>query len=132
MGRNSNVGLFLAVLLPAGHAPAQQVTLGATVGLRLTADDPRYATSNSRRYLVGVSLEVGLPFRFAIGADALFSRLGNTSYIPLIANESDIRTIANAWQFPLMAKYRLPLHRASPFLSIGPGAAPRRRTDPHH
>ena len=56
-------------------------------------------------------IEVGLPFHFAFEADALYSRVGNTFYIPLIANESYVRTIANSWQFPLLGKYYFPIHR---------------------
>jgi hypothetical protein len=41
----------------------------------------------------------------------------------LIANESDIRTIANSWVFPLLAKYRLTIRHTPLFLSTG--IAPR-------
>jgi hypothetical protein len=64
-----------------------------------------------------------LPFHFAFEVDALYSRLGNTFYIPLIGNEADIRTVTNSWEFPLLAKYRLPVSRVRPFASIG--LAPR-------
>lgn len=101
----------------------QQLTIGAVGGLRLTGDVPAYRVSNSRRYLVGPMLEVGLPFHFAVEADALYSRLGNTFYFPGIANEADIRTIANSWQFPLLARYRVPVARVTPSLSFG--LAPR-------
>jgi len=104
-------------------ALCQSFTIGAKGGLRLTGDMPQYGVSNSKRYLVGPTLEVSLPFHFALEADALYSRLGNTFYIPLIANEADIRTVANSWEFPLLAKYRLPVSRLSPFASIG--LAPR-------
>ena len=100
---------------------AQHLTIGAEGGLRLTGDVPTYGTSNSKPYLVGPKIEVGLPLHFALEADVLYSRLGNTSYIPLIANESKIRTIANSWAFPVLAKYRLPVNHAHPFLSLGLG-----------
>jgi hypothetical protein len=103
----------------------QRLTLGGMGGLRLTGDTPPFqlAASNSRRYVVGPMIELGLPFHFAFEADALYSRLGNTFYIPLIANESDIRTIANSWTFPLLLKYPLPERRIRPFVSAG--IAPR-------
>ncbi len=114
MWRLSAVLLCLAVPgLP------QALTLGAEGGLRLTGDTPLYGTSNSRRYLVGPKIELGLPLHFALEADGLYSRLGNTYYVPLVANESFIRTIANSWQFPLLAKYYLPVLRRSLFVSAG-------------
>jgi hypothetical protein len=115
-------------------ALSQRLTIGAKGGLRLTGDTPQYGVSDSKRYLVGPMLEVSLPFHFAFEADALYSRLGNTFYIPLIANEADIRTIANAWQFPLLAKYRVTVSRVSPFASIGlaPRYASGRRNTIHY
>jgi hypothetical protein len=71
-------------------------------------------------------IEVGLPFHFAFEADALYSRLGNTFVFPFIANSSVNRTIANAWVFPLLAKYRFQVPRTRPFVSLG--LAPRHAT----
>ena len=92
----------------------QTLTVGAKGGLRLTRDPQEYDTSDSKPYLVGPMIEIRLPFHFGVEADALYSRLGNTSYIPLIANASTIRTIANLWEFPLLTKYRVPLARVHP------------------
>ena len=120
--------LSLALLCLAIPGLTQPVTIGAEGGVRLTGDpqiyDPIFDRSNSKPYLVGPMVEVRLPFQFAFEADALYSRLGNTTYIPLIANESDIRTIANSWEFPLLVKYRLPVPRVHPYASLG--FAPRR------
>ncbi len=116
--------LFPILLCLATAGLSQPVSVGAKGGLRLTGDRPEYGTSNSKRYLVGPMLEVRLPFHFAIEADALYSRLGNTYEIPLIANESIIRTIADSWEFPALVKYRLPGFRVHPYLSVG--VAPRR------
>jgi len=102
---------------------AQGLVVGAAGGLRITGDVPTYGLTNSKRYLIGPKIEAGLPFRFGVEVDALYSRLGNTMYIPLIANEFTIRTIANSWLFPVLLKYHLPLTRARPFLATG--VAPR-------
>jgi hypothetical protein len=116
--------LTAALLMVTIPGMPQGFTVGVKGGLRLTGDTPPYAvTSDSKRYVVGAAVEVGLPFGFAFDAEALYSRLGNTFYIPLIANESDIRTIANSWTFPLLLKYRLPERRTHPFVSAG--IAPR-------
>ena len=115
--------MLLSLALPS---VPQGLTFGANGGLRLSGEDPPSGglfASNSRRYLVGPIIEVGLPFHFAFEVDALYSRLGNTFYIPQIGDEFDIRTIANSWAFPLLVKYRLPGRRIRPFLSAG--IAPR-------
>ena len=121
--------LSLALLCLAIPGPAQLLTIGVKGGVRLTGDPEIYDRSNSKPYLVGSMVEVRLPYRFAFEADALYSRLGNTAYIPLIANESFIRTIANSWEFPLLVKYRLPVPHAHPYASAG--VAPCRRQDPY-
>jgi len=115
--------LSLALLCLAIPGLTQPVTIGVKGGVRLTGDPEIYERSNSKPYLVGPMIEVRLPFGFAFEADALYSRLGNTAYIPLIANESFIRTIANSWEFPLLAQYHLRVPRAHPFVSAG--VAPR-------
>jgi hypothetical protein len=102
---------------------SQHLTIGAKGGLRLTGDVPMYRTSNSRRYVVGPMIELGLPYHFAFEVDALYSRLGNTFRARFIGLGGDTRTIANSWEFPLLVKYRLPVSRVNPFLSIG--VAPR-------
>src|ERR1035437_232039 len=120
--------LSLALLCLAIPGLPQPLTIGVEGGVRLSRDpqiyDPIIDRSNSKPYLVGPMIEVRLPFHFAFETDALYSRLGNTSYIPLIANESYIRTIANSWEFPLLVKYRSPVPRVHPYVSVG--VAPRR------
>ena len=119
MGLRSIVRLTLTWLCLTIPGLAQNLILGAEGGLRFTGDVPAYGFSNSKPYLMGPKIEVGLPLHFALEADILYSRLGNTLYIPLVANESTIRTIANSWAFPVLAKYRLPVGRTHPFLSLG-------------
>ena len=86
--------LWLFLVCAASAGTAQSV--GVEGGLRLTGDQPEYGRSNSRAYLAGPAVEVRLPLHLGVEAEALYSRLGNTEYVPLIANESTIRTIANA------------------------------------
>jgi hypothetical protein len=100
-------------------ALAQHLIIGAEGGLRLTGDKPEYGSSNSKLYLVGPKIEVGLPLHFALEADMQYSRLGNTSQVFMIGEGSTTRTIANSWAFPVLAKYHLPVARTHPFLSLG-------------
>jgi hypothetical protein len=120
--------LTLTLLCLAIPAMAQQLIIGAEGGVRLTGDSPDYGppgyagysgSSNSKRYLVGPKVEVGLPLHFALEADVLYSRLGNTLNFWSIGESSVSRTIANSWAFPVLVKYRLPVARRHPFLSLG-------------
>jgi hypothetical protein len=116
------MGRFVgALLLISIQSWSQELTLGVKGGFRLTGDTiPDFlTTADSKRYVVGPTIEVGLPFHFAVEADAQYSRLGNTFYYPGIANESVTRTIANSWVFPLVLNYRLPGRRIHPFVSGG-------------
>ena len=102
---------------------AQPVTIGVEGGLLLTTYPETQGPVTSKPYLIGPMGEVRCPLGFAFEVDALYSRLGNMYYIPLIANESTVRQIANSWEYPLLFKYRVPVPRVHPFVSIG--AAPR-------
>ncbi len=120
------------LILGAPMAMAQQITPGVAGGLRLTGDDGFYGwpvPSNSRRYLVGPQVEVGLPLHLAVAVDALYSRLGRTEYLPFIANEYDLRAIADAWTFPVLLRYRLP-PRLNTFAEFG--IAPRHLSGTTH
>jgi hypothetical protein len=98
----------------------QTVSVGVIGGVRATDDlTGGGATSVSKRYAVGPSLEVGLPFGLAIEADALYRRTGfqvsasSGSYY-IFGDER-----ANLWEVPILLKYRIPLTAARPFLEAG-------------
>src|SRR5208283_5513780 len=93
----------LTLLCLAIPVLAQHLTIGAEGGLRLTGDSPDYGppgyagysgSSDSKPYLVGPKIEVGLPLHFALEADVLYSRLGNTLNFWLIGESWVSRTIA--------------------------------------
>jgi hypothetical protein len=114
--------LFAMLTAAAGCASAQLVSVGALGGVRLT--DGYSYDDESRSYVVGGSLEVHLPAGFALEADALYQRLGETSsltaFLPspyfLVA-----RTRGNDWEFPLYVKYYFRPHTAAwqPFIGSG-------------
>ncbi len=81
-----------------------------------------YGDAREKRYLVGPSVEVRLPFRLSVELDALYSRLNgeindpaSSTVMPLYA------ATGNRWEFPLLAKYRIPAgHHVHPFVGVGP------------
>lgn len=80
--------------------------------------------------MVGPSVEVRLPAGFALEADALYQRIGNTSSFALIdsfigtgvagTTGETTRTRANVWEFPLLGKYYFRRNSAwQPFVGTG-------------
>jgi hypothetical protein len=115
--------LFALVITATGFASAQLVSVGALGGVRLT-DGFRYE-DESRPYVVGGSVEVHLPARFAIEADALYQRVGNsTTFFSFNGDASATyfnHVRGNSWQFPLYVKYYFRPHTAAwqPFIGTG-------------
>ena len=99
--------LLILFLLTSREVWGQAISFGVKGGVPFTG---RTAPNDeSRPYIVGASFEVRLPAGFAIEADALYQRLGNTSwyYLPQEAGTSLLlnRQRGNSWQFPMLGKY---------------------------
>ena len=98
--------LFAVALCFGGGVAAGQplVSIGVKGGIPIT--DPEVAHDESRRYIVGPSVEVRLPGRFAIEVDALYQRVGNsTSYFNFANSLLQSSNRGNQWQFPILGKY---------------------------
>jgi len=105
---------------------AQGLSFGVTGGAPLL--DRAIQIDESRPYTVGPSLEVRLPASFAIEADALYQRVGNSSagaeYFGAIFVSYFDRWRGNVWEFPVLGKYYCHSHAGwQPF--VGAGLAPR-------
>ena len=87
-----------------------------------TLDFGSSGSSATRRYTVGPMVELQLPHGFGVECDALYTRLGFAYFTKMIALEYTYsNTSANGWEFPLLAKYRLPkVHPFQPHIGIGP------------
>jgi hypothetical protein len=113
--------LFFAVTAVGSIASAQVVSVGALGGVPI----PNTAgTNEAPPYTVGGSVEVRLPAGFALEADALYRRLGDTFtayFISGTAAGSYIdRQRGNAWEFPLLGKYYFRRTSAwQPFVGTG-------------
>src|SRR5713226_7140586 len=127
--RNPTVVLItLGYSLCIGGASAQLVSVGVKGGLSIT--EPGRYNDESRRYIVGPSVEFRLPFRFAAEIDALYTRVGQ-SYRLLYPGELsgtpgttiDVRTRqrGNSWEFPVLGKYYFTSreHTVQPFVGTG-------------
>jgi hypothetical protein len=113
-------------------ASAQLVSFGALGGVPFL--DQNQGGDESRRYIVGPSVEFRLPAGFAIEMDALYRRVGSTSAFGLSSNAIFIppltppyvssfvnRQRGNYWQFPVLAKYYFRPRSAAwqPFIGTG-------------
>jgi hypothetical protein len=95
---------------------AQTFTFGVKGGAFIT--DPAEQLDQSRPYTVGPSFEVALPARFAVEANALYSRFGS-SWFPASSSATQIR--GNSWEFPVVGKHYFAERSSSiqPFASAG-------------
>lgn len=121
--------LILLFVLSAACCLGQRLAVGIKAGVRLSDDlESPYAASESKRYTVGPTIELALPLGFAFEFDALYSRFGYRTYTGDILGSSYFNRIrANAWEFPMLVKYRLRFPLVHPFVAAG--YAPRRISD---
>jgi hypothetical protein len=118
------LSLTIALVLAAGcSASAQLLSVGALGGVRLT-DGFTYA-DESKPYVVGGSVEIRLPAHFAVEANALYQRVGDTvSFYTIngaVSSSFVSRERGNSWQFPLYVKYYFRPDNATwrPFVGTG-------------
>ncbi len=112
--------LFL-LLLGAAAAIAQPVTFGVRGGVPLTdfwsgVSNQNFSfATNPKRYVVGPTVELRLPFGLGAEFDALYRSTEFRGTVgPVTATGS-----ANMWEFPLLAKYRFPTKVVRPFVDAG-------------
>lgn len=75
--------------------------------------------TGTNRYIVGPTIELRLPFGFGIEVDALYRRLHYDAAAFAIDVVTQARTTADAWEFPILAKYRLPTKIVRPYIDGG-------------
>jgi hypothetical protein len=110
---------LLSATFCAAHAPAQQFGFGVVGGVWTTADVSGTLHPESKRYILGPEAELRLPLGLSVEADALYRRIGYTGYSSTVVGSSITQVRANSWEFPVMAKLRLPSVIAHPFVGIG-------------
>lgn len=84
-----------------GGTPISSSTATGTVGGRNIGFGP--SALNIRRYTIGPTFEVGLPFQLRIEVDALYKRLDRTEHAFFNPAFGTItRLAANSWEFPML------------------------------
>ena len=116
---------FLLFLLGSLSASAQLISAGVKGGVPLTdffetVSNPTASFSSpTKRYIVGPSIEVNLPAGLGIEFDALYRRMNFSSTQNLVDSIRAATTTANAWEFPLLLKYKAGHGPARPFVDGG-------------
>ena len=116
--------LFL-LLFGAVSAWAQLFSYGVKAGVPLTqfldaAKSQQFAfNSTTNRYIVGPTAELHLPLGLGIEFDILYRHFGYDGSGTLAGIVTSSSATGNAWEFPLLAKYRLPLKVVHPYVDAG-------------
>jgi hypothetical protein len=81
--------------------------------------------SDSRSFIFGPMLEIGLPNQWSIEVDALRRALKYTFVTDFPgsavgAPTGPFHVSAPTWQFPVLLKYRFPMGKVQPFIAAGP------------
>lgn len=98
---------------------AQTIFVNAMAGARLTDDVSKPARAESKRYVVGASVEVSLPLKCAIEVGTLYHRHGYGFAAVGYPWHEDIRERANDWEFPVLLKFSPRISRVQPFAEGG-------------
>jgi hypothetical protein len=78
--------------------------------------------STHKEYIVGSMVEFGLPWRMALEVDGLYRPMNFTFSVVLPnqpLNSASPNTIVT-WKFPVLAKYKFPIHKMKPLIEVGP------------
>ena len=114
-----SIGIFALIFLSGNLLPAQQVEVGVEGGIRTTDDLSGTVSSESKRYIVGPTVDIRLPKHFSVEVDALYQRFGFTANEAAGNFSAIARERTNSWEFPLILKYHLPTRLVHPFVGIG-------------
>jgi opacity protein-like surface antigen len=124
--------IFISSTLSMGAAFAQlPFSVGVKGGVGLTdafsettqmgVDLQTQFHSTSKDYIVGPMIELRLPLHFAVEFDALYRPLNLTTTNTVIATGTFTQSQTyNAWEFPLLAKYRFSTGHITPYVEAGP------------
>jgi hypothetical protein len=125
--------LSIYILCSPSAAFGQRFAFGLAGGVSLTDDFQRQSYpienytvtyySTAKDYIVGPTLEVGLPFHLSVEVDALYRPL-NFAFMGVYPNgsleELHPSNTVLTWEFPVLAKYRIRTGVLNPFVEAGP------------
>jgi hypothetical protein len=98
------------------------------VGLTDAYDDNSYAFtggsvhgySDTKDFIIGAFAELRLPLGIGAEADALYRPLHFTAVTSTLSGNATSDGYNSTWEFPILAKYRLPFPIVKPYVEAGP------------
>jgi hypothetical protein len=117
--------LLIVLFLGAITAFSQPFSAGLKVGTPLTdfVDTVQSgnfnATSTTNRYIIGVTAELHLPLGLSIEGDVLYRHFSYNSQSNLVDVVTNVSAKSNAWEFPILAKYKFPSKIIRPYVDGG-------------
>jgi hypothetical protein len=120
--------LWIAYLLGSSAWAAGPLSVGLKAGVPLTdflndvnSGNPGGLIFNSAtsRYIIGPTAELKLPAGFGFEVDALYRHFNYNSSFSLVDVLTNNRATGNAWEFPLLLKYRFSTPLIKPFVDAG-------------
>jgi hypothetical protein len=115
----------IVMALAASAAGAQPFSAGVKLGLPLTdflntlQSGSYKASSYTNKYIIGVTGELHLPAGFSVEVDALYRHFNYQSATTLIDAATSAYATSNAWEFPLLLKYKFPSKIVRPYIDGG-------------
>ena len=115
--------LAFMALMPGFASAGDAVSIGVKGGVPITdaLNTARGVSSayftNTKRYLIGPTVEFHLPARFSIEIDALYKRLGYQ--YEATGPTVNASTVANSWEFPVLGKFEIFPGPVRPFIDAG-------------
>ena len=118
---------FLAQLAFGQGLLGNRVQIGTVGGVSLTESFRGFGINESKRYLIGPSVEVRIHGGFAVELDAIYRRLGSSgAFNSRVSPEGptylySFKVRGNSWELPVLAKYNFERRIAGmrPFLATG-------------
>ena len=116
----ASVGLFLAL---SSLSSAQSIGFGLKAGVPLTdvasaSKAIRQGDVDMKRFTLGPVVDLRLPFGLGLETGALYKRFNQTGMTGA-GGQTAINQTGSSWEFPLLAKYRLPGILVRPYLEGG-------------
>jgi outer membrane protein W len=115
--------LLLAFLCRSGFT--QSISFGFRAGVPLTDAvwgwHEKYWEwiPESKPYTLGPAVALRLHPRISVEVDALYKRIGYSRYGSYISQYERVKTRADSWEVPVIARYRLLSSRIRPYLAGG-------------
>jgi hypothetical protein len=108
------LAIFVAIASPGS---AQLFSAGVKAGVPATnfLGNADYYSPTMNRYIVGGTVELRLPLGLGVEVDALYRHYGYSG-----GSYTSDKTTMGDWEFPILAKYRLPGRILRPFVDAGP------------